>query len=80
MLNALARLKVAKLLDGFRGQPAGDIKALIDVVLIVADLAEEYADALLELEVNPVIVRPEGKGVVIADALIRCLPGSKLIK
>ncbi|MGA2776996.1 MAG: acetate--CoA ligase family protein [Steroidobacteraceae bacterium] len=68
---ALASLKVARLLAGFRGKPPGDVAALVEAVLAVARYAEAHCDCLSELDVNPIIVRPLGKGVVAVDALIR---------
>ena len=68
---AVATLKVAKLIDGFRGRPAGDRAALIDALLAIQRFALDHADRLLELDVNPVIVRPEGRGVAAVDALVR---------
>ena len=68
---ALSELNAAALVDGFRGRPAGDRAALVDAVLAVQRFALERADRLLELDVNPLIVRPEGRGVVAADALMR---------
>jgi acetyl-CoA synthetase len=68
---ALHRLNAAKLLSGFRGKPAGDLAALIDVVLAVARYASAHLATLIEIDVNPVIVRPAGKGAVAVDALIR---------
>jgi acetyl-CoA synthetase len=67
----LKRLSVYKLLTGYRGKPAGDIEALIDASLSVAGYAEANASRLAELDVNPVIVRPAGRGVLAVDALIR---------
>ena len=67
----IARLRVAQLLAGFRGKPAGDVPALVDAALAVARYAREHLDTLLELDVNPVIVRPAGQGAVAVDALIR---------
>jgi acetate---CoA ligase (ADP-forming) len=72
---ALSRLKVSKLLAGFRGKPAGDIPALVATVLACARYAEANLNTLLELDINPVIVRPAGLGAVAVDALIR-LAGS----
>jgi acetate---CoA ligase (ADP-forming) len=69
--NALNRLKVSKLLAGFRGKPAGDVPALIETVLACTRYAEANLDALVELDINPVIVRPAGLGAVAVDALIR---------
>jgi acetyl-CoA synthetase len=68
---ALNRLKVSKLLKGFRGKPAGDIPALIDTVLACTRYAEANLNNLVELDINPVIVRPAGLGAVAVDALIR---------
>src|SRR3954471_14662393 len=58
---ALNNLKVSKLLKGFRGKPAGDIPGLIDAVLACTRYAEANLDTLVELDINPVIVRPAGK-------------------
>ena len=68
---ALARLKVSRLLDGFRGRPAGDREALIETALALQRFAIGRAEVLLELEVNPVIARPAGRGAVAVDALMR---------
>ncbi|MGO9933803.1 MAG: acetate--CoA ligase family protein [Steroidobacteraceae bacterium] len=67
----LERLAVAKLLAGFRGRPAADVGALIDAALSVARYAAANVSRLVELDVNPVIVRPRGMGVVAVDAMIR---------
>jgi acyl-CoA synthetase (NDP forming) len=68
---ALASLRLGKLLHGFRGKPAGDVPALIDTVLAVTRYAAANIDTLSEIDVNPIIVRPAGKGAVAVDALIR---------
>lgn len=68
---ALQQLKVHRLLGGYRGKPAGDIPALIDAILAVTRYAAAELGRLRELDVNPMIVRPAGSGVVAVDALIR---------
>lgn len=68
---ALGRLAVGRLLGGFRGRPPGDLPALVRAVLACARYAEDNVDRLLELDLNPVIVRPAGLGVVAVDALVR---------
>ena len=68
---ALSQLKVARLLAGYRGQSAADVPALIDMALACTRYAEAQLDRLLELDINPVIVRPAGLGAVAVDALIR---------
>lgn len=68
---ALKSLKTAPLLSGYRGLPVADVEAAVDAILAVTSFAADHADTLLELDVNPLIVRPEGFGAVAADALIR---------
>jgi acetyl-CoA synthetase len=67
-LNGLA---AARLLEGYRGKPPGDVPALIDCIAGVARYAEAHLATLIEIDVNPVIVRPLGKGVAAVDAMIR---------
>lgn len=69
--RVLDRLAVGKLIAGYRGKPAGDRQALIEAVLAVARFVEAHIDRLEELDINPLIVLPQGRGVVAADALIR---------
>jgi hypothetical protein len=59
------------LLQGFRGRGKADLAALADLIQGVARYAQAHLDSLVELDVNPVIVRPEGRGAVAVDALIR---------
>jgi len=73
--EALRSLAGFKLLDGYRGKPRGDIEAVIDAVLAVADFAERHFDRVLELDVNPLMVLPAGEGAIAADALIRMADG-----
>ena len=69
--SALRGLTVGKLLGGYRGKPAADVDALTGAILSVARYASENVAALVELDVNPVIVRPAGLGAVAVDAMIR---------
>jgi acyl-CoA synthetase (NDP forming) len=66
--TALGGLKVAKLLRGYRGKPAGDMEAAIDAIMAIARFAEAHGDRLVELDVNPLMVLP--RGAVAVDALI----------
>jgi acetyl-CoA synthetase len=75
--EAIDSLLVSRMLSGFRGNPAGDVNALIDTILSIADFADHHWDSLLELDVNPLMVLPEGQGVVAADALICLLSDTK---
>ncbi len=65
----LAELKAAPLLNGFRGAAKADIPALSQLISQVSALAAAYRDRISEIEINPVLVHPEGQGVTIVDAL-----------
>ncbi len=69
--SALEQLRIAPVLHGYRGKPAGDIGATLDAIEAICRLAQNHADTLLELDVNPLLVLPEGRGCVAVDALIR---------
>lgn len=55
---------------GFRGKPAGDLKALAEAIAALSNLAVLEAP-VLEAEINPLMIRGEGEGVVAVDALLR---------
>ncbi|MCA0043388.1 acetate--CoA ligase family protein [Celeribacter litoreus] len=65
---ALKKLKLWHLLEGFRGAPKADIDALIKAAVGFGDTILR-TPTLAEAEVNPVMVRPEGKGLVAVDFL-----------
>jgi acetyl-CoA synthetase len=69
--KALGELQVARLLEGYRGRPRGDVAALVQTALDCTRYALTNVETLAELDLNPVIVRPEGLGAVAVDALIR---------
>lgn len=69
----VAGIKSAKLLDGYRGQPAGDTQAVEEVLLRVSALVEAIPE-LAEMDLNPVIVRPPGQGATVVDGRIRVHP------
>jgi acetate---CoA ligase (ADP-forming) len=62
-------LKSADLLKGARGSAPADVKALTKVVAKVGQLMNAVPE-IEEIDINPVIVYPEGKGVLALDALI----------
>jgi acyl-CoA synthetase (NDP forming) len=72
---ALAGLRVARLLQGFRNAPPGDIEAALDATLAIQEFAVKNTDILLELDVNPLMVRAAGLGAVAADVLLRVTHG-----
>src|SRR5262249_31540317 len=64
------RLRLAPLIAGYRGQPAGDRKALVDVIQRVSALSE-IAPEIAEMDLNPVRLLEPGQGAVAVDARIR---------
>ncbi|PPR61734.1 MAG: hypothetical protein CFH10_01055, partial [Alphaproteobacteria bacterium MarineAlpha4_Bin2] len=66
----LDRLKGRKLLDGVRGEPAADVNALVRLMVDLARFASDFADDIQEIDLNPVVVHPEGGGVTVVDTLI----------
>ncbi len=69
-LSALHELKSFRMLEGVRGQPAADIAALADCIARVSWLAFDLKDLIAELDINPLSVLPQGRGVRIVDALV----------
>jgi acyl-CoA synthetase (NDP forming) len=63
-------IKGYRLLEGYRGHPPADVTAIEEILLRVARLVEEVPQ-IVELDLNPVIALPPGKGCQIVDARIR---------
>ncbi|MBS0427101.1 MAG: acetate--CoA ligase family protein [Proteobacteria bacterium] len=79
MLGALSRadalsmaheLKTWPLLDGFRGRPKADVDALVDAIVAFSTMAARLGERLVEAEINPLFVLPQGKGVRAADGVL----------
>ncbi len=67
--EAFQRLKIAPILNGYRGQPAADMAALVDAVMSVQSYVQQNMDDVLEVEINPIIATPTT--AIAVDALIR---------
>jgi len=60
-------LKVGQLLAGFRGRPPADIDALVAAICGLSDLYLAHRHLLTDLEINPLMVLPKGRGVRAVD-------------
>ena len=69
-LAMLERLRLFPLLQGVRGRKPVDLDALVDVVVRVSRLAADLRSHIADMDINPVIVTPDG--AVAVDALIHC--------
>jgi acyl-CoA synthetase (NDP forming) len=69
-LEALRELRAYPLLQGFRGRPRVDIGALAGCIERISWLAVDLQDSVAELDINPLRVLAEGKGVRVVDALV----------
>jgi succinyl-CoA synthetase beta subunit len=66
----IAEVRGLKALASYRGKPAGDLDALADALVALSQIAVR-APHVIEAEINPLIVRERGEGVVAVDALVR---------
>jgi acetyltransferase len=65
----VSEIRAAPILNGVRGQPATDRKALVDLLMTVAELVEAYPE-IQEMDLNPVIARADGISVVDARIIL----------
>jgi acyl-CoA synthetase (NDP forming) len=70
VMRSLDGLQCAPLFSGFRGRPRADLHAVSEAILAIANLVEDNAAAIEELDVNPLLLLAEGHGVMAADVLL----------
>ncbi len=68
-------LKTFPLLEGYRGGPARDVKALEEIILRLSELVEDLPQ-VDELDLNPVMVLAEGRGAVVVDSRVHVAEGA----
>ncbi|MGQ9584541.1 MAG: acetate--CoA ligase family protein [Anaerolineae bacterium] len=73
-LEMIRETRGARLLEGFRGRPPADVQALADALVRLSQLAVDLGDRIAALDVNPLMVLPEGHGVRAVDALVEVAP------
>jgi acetyltransferase len=62
----LTEIRSKALLEGVRGKPPVDKEALISVLLKIGQLVQDFPE-IAELDINPLIVYPEGQGALAID-------------
>jgi acyl-CoA synthetase (NDP forming) len=71
----IGEVRGLKALAGYRGKARGDLEALAEVLVAISRLALRDGAVVLEAEINPLLVMPQGEGVVPVDALVRLADG-----
>jgi acetate---CoA ligase (ADP-forming) len=69
-LGMIEATRGVKLLRGFRGRPAADVPALAMALVRLSQLAVDLGDQIAALDINPLMVLPQGQGVCAVDALV----------
>ncbi|GBC61071.1 acyl-CoA synthetase [Desulfonema ishimotonii] len=67
--NMVRGIKGFKILQGVRGNPPSDITAIKNCILRLSQLVSDHPE-IAEMDINPLIVYPEGQGCVVADSRI----------
>lgn len=68
-LDMIKETKAARLLQGYRGEPKGDVNAVADVILRLSQLALDFPQ-IEEMEINPLLVLSEGEGAIALDGRV----------
>ncbi len=69
----IREIRTYPLLTGVRGRPEADVEALARTIVALSRLALDFRGEVDEIEFNPLMVLPEGQGVLAVDTLIRCV-------
>ncbi|MBT6202624.1 MAG: hypothetical protein HOI34_02870 [Rhodospirillaceae bacterium] len=75
VLQVLSSLKVGALLQGYRGRSAADVEAVADLVCGLCSAVLGSDGRILEVDLNPVLALPAGRGAVIVDASLGVTAG-----
>lgn len=68
--DMIGGLRTRALFDGVRGAPPSDVEALVEALVRLSQFAWMQRDSVSELDINPLLVRPKGQGVIAADAVV----------
>ncbi|NIR64100.1 MAG: CoA-binding protein, partial [candidate division Zixibacteria bacterium] len=65
-LQMMGEIRASALLDGVRGNPPVDKDAILDTLLRIGQLVQDFPQ-IIELDINPLIVYPEDQGAIAID-------------
>ena len=69
-LEMVGEVRALKTLTGLRGKQRGDLQALAQAISALSQLAVQPKHRIQEAEINPMLIMPEGQGVLAVDALV----------
>ena len=72
-IDMIQSIKGYPILQGTRGEKPVDIDAVVDILLRLSELGTDFPE-LDEMDLNPVLAFPEGKGATVVDARIKYRP------
>jgi acetyltransferase len=62
----LGEIRARSLLDGVRGQPPADKTSIVDALLRIGQMVQDFPE-IAELDINPLVVYPQGQGAIALD-------------
>ena len=68
--DMLSELKAFPLLTGYRGRPLGDVDAACAAIAGFSRAVLALQEQADEVEVNPLLVKEQGQGACMLDALV----------
>jgi len=69
----IREIRAFPLLRGVRGEKPSDLPAIVDALCRLSQLCADFPE-ILEMDVNPLLVKPEGEGAVAIDARLGLAP------
>ncbi|MGM4987353.1 acetate--CoA ligase family protein [Tardiphaga sp. 841_E9_N1_2] len=66
--RALAKLRIAPLFEGVRGEPPMDVDALVDAMIRIGELMADTTARVMSIDLNPVMLNSDG--CVVVDAVV----------
>jgi acyl-CoA synthetase (NDP forming) len=66
--RALAKLRIAPLFEGVRGEPPMDVDALVDAMVLIGELMADTSAKVMSIDLNPVMLNTDG--CVVVDAVV----------
>jgi len=71
LADSLSNLKCFPILSGYRNRLEGDIQSAISTIECLITFINENLPGRYEVEINPLLVLPRGKGVIAGDAIVK---------